>query len=93
MKRIRFSAGLFVVTSLLVGSQVQAQTRVDFHLLPAVSTGPLDPEWSPDNRFLAYAARGDIWTVSDEGERPSPLRRDLLTIRSRLLARMGAKSL
>ena len=67
MKRIRFSAGLFVVTSLLVGSQVQAQTRVDFHLLPAVSTGPLDPEWSPDNRFLAYAARGDIWTVSDEG--------------------------
>jgi cyclophilin family peptidyl-prolyl cis-trans isomerase len=40
---------------------------VDFHLLPAISTGPLDPDWSPDKQFLAYAARGDIWKVAAEG--------------------------
>jgi Tol biopolymer transport system component/cyclophilin family peptidyl-prolyl cis-trans isomerase len=67
MTKIRFGAGVLVFISLFVGSQVHGQTRVDFHLLPAVSTGPLDPDWSPDNRFLAYAARGDIWKVAVEG--------------------------
>jgi hypothetical protein len=36
------------------------QIRLENHLLPAVSTGPLDPAWSPDGRFLAVALRGDI---------------------------------
>jgi len=56
-----------VIVSLLASSETPGQTRVDFHLLPAVSTGPLDPDWSPDNRFLVYAARGDIWKVAVEG--------------------------
>jgi len=67
MTRIKFAARLVVIVSLLVSPQAPGQTRVDFHLLPAVSTGPLDPDWSPDNRFLAYAARGDIWKVAAEG--------------------------
>ncbi len=67
MTRFKFAARLVVIVSLLVSPQAPGQTRVDFHLLPAVSTGPLDPDWSPDNRFLAYAARGDIWKVAAEG--------------------------
>jgi len=67
MTSIKFAAGLVAIVSLLVSSQVPGQTRVDFHLLPAISTGPLDPDWSPDNQYLAYAARGDIWKVAAEG--------------------------
>lgn len=44
-----------------------AQTRVDFHLLPAVSTGPLDPDWSADGEQLAFAMRGDIWVIPAGG--------------------------
>lgn len=33
----------------------------------------IPPRWSPDNRFLAYAARGDIWIVPIEGGRPRRL--------------------
>ena len=31
------------------------------------------PRWSPDNRFLTYAAHGDIWMVAIEGGRPRRL--------------------
>ena len=58
---------MIVVSGLLLGYAASAQTRVDFHLLPAVSTGPLDPDWSPDGRTLVYAARGDIWKIPVEG--------------------------
>ena len=67
MTRTKFASRLIVVVGLLVSFQAPCQTRVDFHLLPAVSTGPLDPDWSPDNRYLVYAARGDIWKVAAEG--------------------------
>ncbi|MFT5501588.1 MAG: TolB protein, partial [Woeseiaceae bacterium] len=61
------AVGLLVVCILFASFQASAQTRVDFHLLPAVSTGPLDPDWSPNNEFLVYAARGDIWKIPVEG--------------------------
>ena len=66
MTRTKFAARLMIVVSLFAAPQVSGQL-LDFHLLPAVSTGPLDPDWSPDGRFLAYAARGDIWMVAVEG--------------------------
>ena len=36
-------------------------TRVELHMLPAVTSGPLDPSWHPDGSALAYSMRGDIW--------------------------------
>jgi len=41
--------------------------RIDRHMLPAVSTGPLDPAWSPDGRWIALSMRGDIWKVPAAG--------------------------
>ena len=39
-------------------------TRVELHMLPAVTSGPLDPAWHPDGSALAYSMRGDIWIQS-----------------------------
>ena len=41
--------------------------RVERHLLPVVSTGPMDPAWSPDGRWIAFSMRGDIWKVPADG--------------------------
>ncbi len=58
-----------IALCLTVGlvSMGHAQTRVEFHLLPAISTGPLDPDWSPDGQTIAFAMRGDIWTIPAVG--------------------------
>jgi hypothetical protein len=60
---------LLVLSALAVtASAAEAQipryglsTRVENHMLPAVTTGPLDPDWHPDGASLAYSMRGDIW--------------------------------
>ncbi len=44
-----------------------AQTRVEFHLLPATTTGPMDPDWSPDGQWIAFSMRGDIWKIPAQG--------------------------
>src|ERR1044072_9310754 len=41
--------------------------REERHLLPAVSSGPLDPAWSPDGKWIAFSMRGDIWRVPAAG--------------------------
>lgn len=45
----------------------QLSIRVEKYLLPAVSTGPLDPDWSPDGRWLTFSMRGDIWKMPAGG--------------------------
>ncbi len=43
-------------------------TRVELHMLPAVTSGPLDPTWHPDGSALAYSMKGDIWIQSIDSD-------------------------
>jgi Tol biopolymer transport system component len=66
-RRPRAFAVAAALAIVAVAAVAPAQTRVEFHMLPAVSTGPLDPTWSPDGRWIAFSMRGDIWKVPSEG--------------------------
>ncbi|MCG8607237.1 hypothetical protein MJD09_19915, partial [bacterium] len=78
-KQARFLAFIWLFMSFLYDEPVGAQSplrypnvgsnriRVEAHLLPAVSTGPQDPDWSPDGHRLAFSMRGDIWKIPANG--------------------------
>ncbi len=64
----RLRVSLLAMLVLLLPTLASGQaTRVEFHLLPPVSTGPMDPAWSPDGEWLAFSMRGDIWKAPAEG--------------------------
>ena len=41
--------------------------RIERHLFPEVTTGPAEPVWSPDSKWIAFSAQGDIWKVPAAG--------------------------
>jgi len=69
------AAGAVAVLSLALavgsgeaGPSRYGQTdRVERHMLPEVTTGPLDPRFSPDGQWIAFSMRGDIWKIPAAG--------------------------
>lgn len=45
----------------------QLSIRTEKYLLPAGSSAPLDPDWSPDGQWIVFSMRGDIWKVPARG--------------------------
>ena len=68
----RFVVGVLVLAAgTLIGTAAPNRyghsDRVERHMLPSLSTTPLDPAWSPDGKWLAFSMRGDIWKIPAEG--------------------------
>jgi TolB protein len=65
------AAGALLLAGAAVGyagpNRYTNNDRIDRHMLPAVSTGPLDPAWSGDGRWIAVSMRGDIWKIPAGG--------------------------
>ncbi|HEU4990281.1 MAG TPA: CehA/McbA family metallohydrolase [Gemmatimonadaceae bacterium] len=57
----------FIATGRAGPARYGQSDRVERHMLPAVSTGPLDPAYSPDGKWIAFAMRGDIWKIPAQG--------------------------
>ncbi len=65
------AAGAILLASAVIAyagpNRYTNNDRLDRHMLPATSTGPLDPAWSADGRWIAVSMRGDIWKVPADG--------------------------
>jgi TolB protein len=67
--RLAALSTLIAGATLLAGpSRFGFSDRVERHLFPEVTTGPAEPEWSPDGRRLAFSMQGDIWTIGAPAE-------------------------
>jgi TolB protein len=68
---VALAAGALLLAGTAIGyagpNRYTNNDRIDRHMLPAVSTGPLDPAWSGDGRWIAISMRGDIWKVPAAG--------------------------
>jgi TolB protein len=57
----------FAAAVLAGPSRFGFSDRVERHLFPEVTTGPAEPAWSPDGRWIAFSMQGDIWKIPAAG--------------------------
>ncbi len=98
-RSLLFGSTLVIATALIVSVTARPNRyghsdRDERHLMPAVSSGPLDPAWSPDGKWMAFSMRGDIWKVpADGGEAIAVTRAPRITSSRRgVLTARGSRS-
>src|SRR5262245_7047936 len=70
-RSIALAAGILAISTTFfvtaAPNRYGPSARVERHMLPSLSTTPLDPVWSPDGKWIAFSMRGDVWKVPVDG--------------------------